>query len=452
MDISFLARVDAWLAEHRAEIIKDLSLLVNIPSVSQPESQIIPFGQPCRDVLEYMFTLGQRHGYKTHNYENYVGAIEFQHGEKNVGFWAHLDVVPVPDSTAWKYPPFEATVVEQRYMIGRGVQDNKAPAMGVFHVMNCLRDLGIQLHHGYTLYLGTNEECGMADARYFASHYPCPDLSIVPDSGFPVCCAQRGAMTLRLSLPFAERVKLHMSNNPSVTPEEIEAELPNGETLCVQGQSAHVYNAEGKRNAILELLYILAERFPNQADELQSLAAVCAAADGQALGIHCSDAFSGGLMMAPTRMEVTDECLHVDVFVILPVTSDGDALVQNAQKTCCSLGITASLQRIRKPCSFPQQHPVVQLLTHTYNEVMHENSQPFAMSGGNYASCLPNAFGFGPGMPGREFPTHIFPQGHGDYHQCDESQDLEQLWNFMRIYAAGIVALDQVETLGNVPE
>ena len=69
------------------------------------------------------------------------------------------------------------------------------------------------------------------------------------------------------------------------------------------------------------------------------------------------------------------------------------------------------------------------------------------MSGVIYASCVPNAFGFGPGMPGREFPRHIFREGHGDYHQCDESEDIERLLDFMRVYAAAVVALDALDTL-----
>ena len=88
---------------------------------------------------------------------------------------------------------------------------------------------------------------------------------------------------------------------------------------------------------------------------------------------------------------------------------------------------------------------MVEVLTDVYNQVMHQESKPFVMSGGNYAAYLPNAFGFGPGMPGREFPPHIFRPGRGDYHQCDESEDVEHLLNFMRVYAAGIVALDAVE-------
>ncbi len=447
MSVSLPARIDEWLAAHRREIVGDLADLVGIPSVSLPGDSVAPFGQPCRDAIDHMLALGRRHGYGTHNYDYYVGAIEFARGDAAVGFWAHLDVVPVPDPDAWDYPPFRATVVEDRYIIGRGVQDNKAPAIGVFHVMNCLRDLGVALRHGYTLYLGTNEECGMEDARYFAARYPCPDLSIVPDSGFPVCCAQRGAMTLRLSVPFVPRVRIEMSNNPSVTPEEITALLSGGETIRVRGRSAHVYDAAGKDNAVIQMLNALSLRYPGQADALRALVALSDATDGAPLGLSFTDSLSGPLMMAPTRMDAADGRLCIDVFAILPVTCDPDALIRGASAACYLKGVGVDVLRLRRPVSFPSAHPVVGLLTDTYNEVMHTQSAPFAMSGGNYAACLPNAFGFGPGMPGRAFPRHIFREGHGDYHQCDESEDIERLLDFMRVYAMSVVRLDALDAL-----
>ena len=62
MDHAFMTKVDQWLKEHRQEIIDDLIGLVRIPSVSVPDEQVPPFGQPCRDALQYMFDLGTRHG------------------------------------------------------------------------------------------------------------------------------------------------------------------------------------------------------------------------------------------------------------------------------------------------------------------------------------------------------------------------------------------------------
>ena len=266
MDRELLSRVDAWLDDHREEILDDLGGLVRIPSVSDAEAEVKPFGQPCRDALEYMFRLGEKHGYATRNHENYIGQIEFTRGDRTVGIWAHLDVVPVNDPAAWVYPPFEMTRVEDRYLIGRGVQDNKMPAIGVFHAMNCLRDLGVKLRHGYSLYMGTNEERGMADVRWFAANRPCPELSLVPDCGFPVCVAQRGSMTLRLSVPLSANLTIRQSNDPSVTPELVECALDDGRRLfCIRGDSAHIYNAERAVNANLLMLAKLAENCPGDA-------------------------------------------------------------------------------------------------------------------------------------------------------------------------------------------
>ena len=447
MDQKLLAMVDEWLKAHREEIINDLIGLVRIPSVSVPDEKTPPFGQACRDVLSYMFELGKKHGYESRNYDHYVGSITFTPGEEEVGIWSHLDVVPVDDPAEWDYPPFEGTLVEDRYLIGRGVQDNKMTAIAVFHVMNCLRDLGVKLRRRYCLYMGTSEETGMEDARYFTAHYKTPDISIVPDCGFPVCIAQRGSMSLMVELPFAAPLSFRHSNNPSVTPEEITAQLPDGRSLTARGESAHIFNADGVDNAVVSMLGLLGEAFPEEKEKLAAAAGLIGSWHGESLGIAFEDELSGALQMGATGISWEDGKLKIRLFIILPVSADADEIASRARRAAQAAGADAVKLRARPSCSFPADRPVVEVLTRVYNEVMHEDSRPFVMSGGNYAAYLPNAFGFGPGMPGREFPPHIFRPGRGDYHQCDESEDVEHIMNFMRVYAMGIIALDEVECI-----
>lgn len=445
MNQELLTRVDGWLKAHRQEIIDDLIGLVRIPSVSVPDKEAPPFGQPCRDALDYMFRLGERHGYAHRNYDNYVGSITFTEGREEIGLWAHLDVVPVPNPDDWDYPPFEGTLVDDRYLIGRGVQDNKMAAIGVFHVMNCLRDLGVTLRRRYSLYMGTSEETGMEDARYFTAHYSSPDLSIVPDTGFPVCVAQRGCMTLALDVPFAPVVRFEQSNNPSVTPETVAAVLPDGRMLRAMGDSSHIFNADGIDNAIVRMLRLLADAYPEEGGKLTGLAGLINSWHGETVGLDYADELSGALQMGATEMSWADGWLRVKLYVILPVTANADELCARAQAVAAPIGARAVRLRLRPSCSFPTEHPVVGVLTEVYNQVMRQDSKPFVMSGGNYAAYIPNAFGFGPGMPGREFPPHIFRPGRGDYHQCDESEDIEHMLNFMRVYALSIAALEEVE-------
>lgn len=39
----------------------------------------------------------------------------------------------------------------------------------------------------------------MFDIDHFVAHYTCPELSLVPDSGFPVCCGERGSFNGELT-------------------------------------------------------------------------------------------------------------------------------------------------------------------------------------------------------------------------------------------------------------
>lgn len=447
MNQAFLARVNEWLGQHRQEIIDDLIGLVRIPSVSVPDPDVPPYGQACRDVLTYMFNLGEKHGYASRNFDHYVGSITFTEGEEEVGIWSHLDVVPVPDPGEWDYPPFDCTLVEDRYLIGRGVQDNKMAAIGVFHVMNCLRDLGVSLRRKYSLYMGTSEETGMEDARYFTAHYKAPDLSLVPDCGFPVCIAQRGSMTLSVEIPFEHAVTFQQSNNPSVTPEEITAILPGGGTLKATGTSSHIFNADGVDNAVVNMLGLLGKAYPQDRERLNALAGMINSWHGETLDIAYEDELSGALQMGATQIVWEDGRLQARIFIIVPVSADSDEITARADAKAQKAGASARKLRARPSCSFPADHPVIGVLTRVYNEVMQQESEPFVMSGGNYAAYLPNALGFGPGMPGREFPPHIFRPGRGDYHQCDESEDVEHLLNFMRVYAMAIAALDEVDRI-----
>ena len=65
---------------HSEELIQDISRLVKIPSISNPDSggKDAPFGKACHDAMDEMLSIGRKYGFHTENYEYYVGSI----GEK----------------------------------------------------------------------------------------------------------------------------------------------------------------------------------------------------------------------------------------------------------------------------------------------------------------------------------------------------------------------------------
>lgn len=191
MDRELYDKVSRWFEEHREEMIGDIIRLVRIPSVSCPqEGEETPFGEACRDCLEEMLAMGREFGFHTENYGNRVGSIGQQDKDWDhmIGFWNHLDVVPVGNQ--WTYEPFEP-VLKDYFLIGRGAQDNKGPAVGILYMMKCLRELEIPIKHQLTLFVGCDEEREMKDLEYYVSHHPTPRLSMIADSGFPVCYGEK---------------------------------------------------------------------------------------------------------------------------------------------------------------------------------------------------------------------------------------------------------------------
>lgn len=60
---------------HQTEMLRDLKRLARIPSVSDAESEVKPFGQPCRDVLDEFFQIAAEKGFQHENYEYYCGSV-----------------------------------------------------------------------------------------------------------------------------------------------------------------------------------------------------------------------------------------------------------------------------------------------------------------------------------------------------------------------------------------
>ncbi|MFF2481114.1 M20/M25/M40 family metallo-hydrolase [Paenibacillus sp. NPDC058071] len=190
-------KIDRWIADHKEELLADIGELVAIPSVSQPGPEPKVYGEASAAALEAMLALGEKYGFAVSNAEYRCGVIEGErmNGGRTVGIWGHVDVVPAGNH--WTYPPFQATL-KGDFLIGRGVQDNKGPAVAVLYAMRCIRELGIPLRYTLKQIVGSSEEAGMDDATYFVEHGDVPDFNIVADSGFPVCYGEKGIIEAEL--------------------------------------------------------------------------------------------------------------------------------------------------------------------------------------------------------------------------------------------------------------
>ena len=155
-----------YMQAHKEEYIKDLQGLIQIPSLKDEKtiSDQAPFGQACRDALDYMLELGKAYGFEVKDYNGYAGTISYGNQAESIGVLAHLDVVPVEEQ-GWIVPPFSAEIV-QDVMFGRGVKDDKGAAMCGLYALRYLKEHNITLNHKIILILGCDEESGMKCMDY----------------------------------------------------------------------------------------------------------------------------------------------------------------------------------------------------------------------------------------------------------------------------------------------
>ena len=81
---------------------------------------------------------------------------------------AHYDVVPVDESDAWTYPPFEGRV-EEGWVYGRGALDDKGPLLVVLEAVENLLSAGFTPARDVYLSFGGNEETYGAAAASIAT-------------------------------------------------------------------------------------------------------------------------------------------------------------------------------------------------------------------------------------------------------------------------------------------
>ncbi|MBR4769874.1 MAG: M20/M25/M40 family metallo-hydrolase, partial [Clostridia bacterium] len=184
------ARVRAYLAEHRDEMVRDLMRLIRVPSIRSAAEPGAPFGEACLKGLNEAIALFRENGFDARASEgNLYGVATWGEGERTVGLFGHTDVVPVGDG--WDYcPPFEPAEIEG-CVIGRGSVDNKAAIVISLYTMRAVRDLSLPIGGKLVAFIGAAEETGMEDIVAFVKENPMPDFSIVPDNDYPVSLGEK---------------------------------------------------------------------------------------------------------------------------------------------------------------------------------------------------------------------------------------------------------------------
>ena len=200
MDQALNQKIDAYIAQNKEQLLKDIAALVAVNSVEGTPEEGAPYGAGPRAALDKTLELAAGMGLATRNCENYIGYAELagKDPEKYLATICHVDVVPV--GNGWTADPFTMRI-QDGWLLGRGVADDKGPMVATLYALKFLKEQGYSLKYPIRALVGDNEETSMADVKYYLKHYPAPVFCFTPDAEFPVVVAhQSDAQVLRIPL------------------------------------------------------------------------------------------------------------------------------------------------------------------------------------------------------------------------------------------------------------
>ena len=465
-DKTFRARVDAFVQANKENILSDLAALVAQPSVQSDAAPGMPFGPQVAGALDTALAIAARMGLVTRNCEGYMGYAEVPGAsERQIATIAHVDVVPA--GNGWDSDPF-AMVRREGYVLGRGVADDKGPAVLTLYIAKFFQELceetGEPLPYTLRVLLGCAEETGMADVDYYLAHYPMPAFCFTPDAEFPVGYGEKGGLNGAFtSAPLSGNlVDFQGGVAANVVPDRAwavvradAAALPGAANIEVTaageglarvtafGKGGHASMPAGTVNAIgLVVDYLLEQGLCSEGENafLRVLKTLLSSTDGSSAGIAARDEAFGPLTCIGGTIEMKESRLHQTIDVRYPTTQTPEAMQAACGALAAQGGGTFAVTAVHKPFYISPDSPAIRACVDTFNEVTGRDDKPFTMGGGTYARHFENAVSFGPELPGMEMPPWV-----GSMHGPNEGISVQLLLDSLTIYLLTVKRLMELE-------
>ncbi len=431
----------------RQEFLDDLSGLISIESVAgidvSPEA---PYGKGSAKALSYMLSLCQSLGFKVKNCDDRVGWAEIGEGDEVVGVLCHLDVVPAGEG--WHYPPFALTIDGDR-AYGRGVVDDKGPAMSCVAAMKDLLDENAPLKRRIRIVFGLSEETGSwSDMAWYREHEGNPAFGITPDGDYPAIYGEKGLVQLRLAMPLAESGMLNAfaGSACNVVPSAAEASfvLADGSevTLRAEGSSAHASTPQEGRNAISALMEKAAGTEGLKSSFVDFYERYIGwDLSGEKMGCGFSDDKSGALTLNAAMLRVEGDELAFYIDIRYPVTFEVDDVLAPIKAASEPYGFSVEIMESLLPIYMDKNGSVVRTILDVYHEMTDDKTgEAMVIGGATYARSMDHIVAFGPVLPGREMTEHM----------ADEYALLDDIFLNEKIYREALLRLADMDAEGDL--
>ncbi len=407
--------------EHFNESIKTLQKWLKIKSVKSEAVADAPFGEGVKNMLLTALKDAEALGFKTVNYDNYVGEVIFGDGEDIDGLavLCHLDVVPEGDENLWSHKPYGADIDDGK-LYSRGVEDDKGPAAVCLYALKKLKDEGFKPNRKIKLIFGCDEESGWGCIDHYKKVAVMPDEGFSPDGDFPVIYSEKGIYHIKYAFPLSPIVKSVVGGDRvNVVPDKAAVEYENGRIVRFSGKTAHGSTPELGDNAVKKAVLNMVQNGAFNKEDYLNLF------ENAKLFEDLVDE-SGALTFSPNVATSENGFIYFDVDVRYPSKTDF-SVIESRLKTIGNYTVSEH----KKPLFVDKNSKLVTTLNAIYNKLSGRNESPVTTGGGTYARALKNGVAFGP-LP---------EDAGGRAHMPDEFMTIDELKLCFDVYYRAIKEL-----------
>jgi succinyl-diaminopimelate desuccinylase len=459
-----------WKAEvekRKDDFLEDLFTLLRIDSVRDDEAatEEFPVGPGPAEALKAFLEIGKRDGFKTEQFENWAGHIEYGDGDEIMGVLGHVDVVPT--GTGWETDPFDPVIKEGR-IYARGSSDDKGPTMAAYYALKIIKELDLPVSKKVRVIIGTDEESGWQGMAHYLSVEKEPDFGFSPDAMFPIINGEKGNVSfnlktgatnggsnklvqfeagLRANMVPQDAVAVVESDNPSeleagfnefIAGQPVTGELAvegNQVTIKLVGQAAHGSTPEKGTNAGTYLARFLSDyRFEGDAATFLEVTSLYLHEDpkGEKLGIAHRDEVMGELSSNPGVFHFdTEKGGQITVNMRYPQGTTEEKIEESITQKVSQYEVEVERLPGKEPHYVPANDPLVETLLDVYHRQTGLEAHEMVIGGGTYGRLMKRGVAFGA----------MFPDSIDTMHQANEFMAVEDLTRAMAIYAESIYEL-----------
>jgi succinyl-diaminopimelate desuccinylase len=436
------AEIDAWFEKQKETLVKDVGRLIAVRSDNGEALPGKPYGEGPAAALQEAAAILEEKGFVVQNHDNRVITADLNSAQAELGILAHVDTVGV--GGGWSSDPFKLDV-RDGLLYGRGVIDDKGPAVAAVYAMCAARDLKPDLAKGCRIVLGSAEEIGHDDLTHYRKTHQMPPSVFTPDADYPIVNLEKGRFMPTFGATWAETTALPRlvtaagGSTANVVPNHAEAyveglplayvqarcfeyaakkNIPisaaafhDGVRITAVGRAAHAAYAADGVNAQTALLAVLAE-LPLQegpvSECVKALAKLFPHGDtsGTALGVAMEDEISGAL-----TLNFGVFCLGPTGFTAnfdsrTPKCAGDDNLYGVAVKALEDAGFTVTDAK-KIPCHYtPEDSAIVRTILKVYEDYTGSEGKCLALGGQTYVHDIEGGVAFGPAFPGVDNRLH----------------------------------------------